>query len=207
MTTADRRYGGRTVVARKAERRGRFIEAATRVFAERGYSTCSLAEVCTAAGLSKRQFYEEFQTREDVLIAAYDHIQDEAAAAVTGALAAQTTPPDPELALRLGFAAYLESLATDPYRTRLAFIEVVGVSDRMEEHRRARRHEWSRVIGGLLARLGVRLRGNAELTTGLITGAVNGIAHEWLVGEADRAPVTELVDLLTAVALSLVEPE
>ncbi|MFD4458423.1 TetR/AcrR family transcriptional regulator [Nocardia sp. NPDC058480] len=202
MTTADRRYGGRTVVARKAERRLRFLEAATRIFAERGYATCSLAEVCAAAGLSKRQFYEEFETREDVLVAAYDRIQDDAAAAVGTALIALGST-DPQLALRAGFGAYLESLGSDPYRAQVALIEVVGVSDRMENHRRTRRHAWSALIEGGLEQVGVRLRGDAELTTGLITGAVNGVAHEWLLRES-RPPVDELVDLLTGAALALV---
>ncbi len=201
VTTADRRYGGRTVVARKAERRQRFLEAATRIFAERGYPTCSLAEVCAAAGLSKRQFYEEFETREDVLIAAYDRIQDDAAAAVVAAVVEHT---EPEPALRSGLAAYLESLGSDPYRAQVALIEVVGVSDRMENHRRARRHAWSALIETALAAKGVRLRGDAELTTGLLTGAVNGVAHEWLLRES-RPPVGELVDLLTAAALTLVD--
>lgn len=202
VTTADRRYGGRTVVARKAERRLRFLEAATRIFAERGYATCSLAEVCAAAGLSKRQFYEEFETREDVLVAAYDRIQDDAAAAVGTALIALGST-DPQLALRAGFGAYLESLGSDPYRAQVALIEVVGVSDRMENHRRTRRHAWSALIEGGLEQVGVRLRGDAELTTGLITGAVNGVAHEWLLRES-RPPVDELVDLLTGAALALV---
>ncbi|MFI6365740.1 TetR family transcriptional regulator [Nocardia sp. NPDC050630] len=39
------------------------------IFAERGYADCSLADVCATAGLSKRQFSEEFQTREGALIA------------------------------------------------------------------------------------------------------------------------------------------
>lgn len=202
VTTADRRYGGRTVVARKAERRLRFLEAATRIFAERGYATCSLAEVCAAAGLSKRQFYEEFETREDVLVAAYDRIQDDAAAAVGAALVALGST-DPKLALRAGFGAYLESLGSDPYRAQVAVIEVVGVSDRMETHRRTRRHAWSALIEGALVQVGVRLRGDAELTTALITGAVTGVAHEWLLRES-RPPVDELVDLLTGAALALV---
>ncbi|MFD3510046.1 TetR/AcrR family transcriptional regulator [Nocardia sp. NPDC058666] len=202
MTTADRRYGGRTVVARKAERRLRFLEAATRIFAERGYATCSLAEVCAAAGLSKRQFYEEFETREDVLLAAYDRIQDDAATAVGTALVALGSA-DPQLALRAGFGAYLESLGSDPFRAQVALIEVVGVSDRMEDHRRARRHAWSALIEGALRGVGVRLRGDAELTTALITGAVTGVAHEWLLRES-RPPVDELVDLLTGAALALV---
>lgn len=204
VTTADRRYGGRTVVARKAERRQRFLEAATRIFAERGYATCSLAEVCAAAGLSKRQFYEEFETREDVLVAAYDRIQDDAAAAVAAALAELTTPTDPQLALHAGFRAYLESLGSDPYRAQVALIEVVGVSDRMENHRRSRRHAWSVLIGSALVDIGVRLRGDAELTTALLTGAVTGVAHEWLLRES-RPPVSELVDLLTGAALALVD--
>ncbi|MFD6390606.1 TetR/AcrR family transcriptional regulator [Nocardia sp. NPDC055029] len=203
MTTADRRYGGRTVVARKAERRQRFLEAATRIFAERGYVTCSLAEVCAAAGLSKRQFYEEFETREDVLIAAYDRIQDDAAAAVATAVIDHS---DPEAALRAGLAAYLESLGSDPYRAQVALIEVIGVSDRMENHRRERRHAWSALIETALAGKGVRLRGDAQLATGLLTGAVNGVAHEWLL-LASRPPVGELVDLLTAAALSLVDQD
>ncbi|MFC4373931.1 TetR/AcrR family transcriptional regulator [Nocardia halotolerans] len=204
MTTADRRYGGRTVVARKAERRQRFLEAATRIFAERGYATCSLAEVCAAAGLSKRQFYEEFETREDVLVAAYDRIQDDAAQAVGSALVALDTPTDVQLALRTGFGAYLESLGSDPYRAQVALIEVVGVSDRMEDHRRHRRHAWSALIEAALIGIGVRLRGDAELTTALITGAVNGVAHEWLLRES-RPPVDELVDLLTGAALAMVD--
>ncbi|WP_278260983.1 TetR/AcrR family transcriptional regulator [Nocardia sp. AG03] len=204
MTTADRRYGGRTVVARKAERRQRFLEAATRIFAERGYATCSLAEVCAAAGLSKRQFYEEFETREDVLLAAYDRIQDDAATAVATSLVALTKPTDPETALRAGFAAYLESLGSDPYRAQVALIEVVGVSDRMEDRRRARRHAWAALIDTALEGIGVRLRGgDAQLTTALITGAVNGMAHEWLLRES-RPPVGELVELLTGAALSLI---
>lgn len=206
VTTADRRYGGRTVVARKAERRQRFLEAATRIFAERGYATCSLAEVCAAAGLSKRQFYEEFETREDVLTAAYDRIQDDAAAAVGAALVELESPTDPETALRTGLAAYLESLGSDPYRAKVALIEVVGVSDRMEDRRRARRHAWSALIETALAGIGVRLRGDAQLTTALITGAVNGVAHEWLLRET-RPPVEDLVDLLTGAALSLIDIE
>ncbi|MEV0297643.1 TetR family transcriptional regulator [Nocardia sp. NPDC050710] len=64
----------------------RFIETAILVFAELGYANCSLTDLCAAAGLSRPQFYEEFQNREDVLIAAYGHIQDATATAVSTAM-------------------------------------------------------------------------------------------------------------------------
>src|SRR5690348_14472305 len=117
---ADRQYGGRAVTERRAERRQRFIVAATKVFAERGYANCSLADVCAAAALSKRQFYEEFQTREDVLIAAYDRVQDEAAAAVVRTLGT-LSPADPAQAMAVVLSAYLDSITSDPYRAKLAF--------------------------------------------------------------------------------------
>ncbi len=205
VTITDRRYGGRTVVARKAERRQRFLDAATRLFAERGYLACSLADVCAAAGLSKRQFYEEFETREDVLIAAYDRIQDDAAASVARSLATLTVPTDPVVAMRTGLTAYLESIGSDPYRAKIAFVEVVGVSEHIEQQRRLRRHSWAAQIQGSLEAIGVRLRGDdTQLTAALLTGAVNGIAHEWMLRET-KPPLSDLVDLLTGVAMALVD--
>ncbi|MGW5517297.1 TetR/AcrR family transcriptional regulator [Nocardia africana] len=205
MTTADRQYGGRAVTERRAERRQRFVVAATKVFAERGYANCSLADVCAAAGLSKRQFYEEFQTREDVLIAAYDRVQDEAAAAVVRTLGT-LSPADPARAMAVVLSAYLDSITSDPYRAKLAFIEVVGASDRMERHRRERRHGWVTLLEMVVVPIagpGARLRGDAALSASVLIGAVNGLAHEWLLMQP-RPDVSELTDLLIPVALSLI---
>lgn len=208
MTIVERQYGGRAVADRKAERRERFLRAAIRLFAERGYAGCSLADVCAGAGLSKRQFYEEFSTREDVLVAAYDRIQDEAAAAVSDALTAAAAEGDPRAALTVVLTAYLESIDADPYRAKVAFIEVVGVSERMERHRRARRHAWAQLVERAVAPIagpGARIRGRRDLAAGTLIGAVNGLAHEWLLMDP-RPPVAELADFLVPVAVSLIEP-
>lgn len=206
MTIAQRQYGGRAVAERKAERRLRFLVAATRVFAERGYANCSLADVCAAAALSKRQFYEEFSTREDLLVAAYDRVQDEAATAVTKALTTLDESADVRTAIAVLLGAYLESMNSDPYRANLAYIQVVGVSDRMEQHRRARRRSWARLLELSLAPMAgptARIRGTGELGASVLMGAVNGLAHEWLMTDP-RPPVGELVELLVPVALSLI---
>ncbi len=207
VTTVERQYGGRTVAERKAERRDRFLRAATRIFAERGYQNCSLADVCAAAGLSKRQFYEEFTAREDVLVAAYDRIQDEAAAAVTRSLATITAETDPRTAITVMISAYLESYGADPNRATLAFLEVVGVSERMERHRRERRHVWANVIERVVVPLAgsdVRLRGAHGMAASALIGAVNGLAHEWLLTDP-RPPVGELTELLVPIALALID--
>ncbi|MFC9997591.1 TetR/AcrR family transcriptional regulator [Nocardia sp. NPDC127526] len=206
MTITGRQYGGRAVTERKAERRQRFLDAAIRIFGERGYANCALADVCAAAGLSKRQFYEEFSTREDVLVAAYDRIQDEAGAALAQALT--ELPPDPDIAEQVtrAMTAYLGSVGSDPHRAKVAFVEVVGVSERMEEHRRARRHIWVAIIQaalGPLAGPGARTRMNPELAGSALIGAINGLAHEWLLSDP-RPPVSDLVEVLVPIAVSLI---
>ncbi|WP_328289823.1 TetR/AcrR family transcriptional regulator [Nocardia aurantiaca] len=191
---------------RKAERRQRFLDAAIQIFGERGYANCSLADVCTAAGLSKRQFYEEFQTREDVLVAAYDQIQDQAAVALADALSAVEPDPDPTETVTQALSAFLDSIGTDPFRAKVAFVEVVGVSERMEQHRRERRHAWISILYRAvepLAGSGARVRGAGELAGSALIGAINGLAHEWLLS-VPRPPVTDLVEVLVPMAVSLI---
>lgn len=192
---------------RKAERRTRFLDAATRLFAEHGYVDCSLAEVCAAAGLSKRQFYEEFETREDVLVAAYDRVQDEAAAAVVAALGEAGTNADPHAAMTAVLTAYLGAIGADPWRAKLAFVEVVGVSERMERHRRQRRQWWGEMLEvAVVPRIvpGGRVRGRPGLAATALIGAVNSLTGEWLLSDP-RPPIADLVELLVPLAASLIE--
>ncbi|WP_040687410.1 TetR/AcrR family transcriptional regulator [Nocardia vinacea] len=209
MTIADRQYGGRAVSERKAERRQRFLDAAIRTFAERGYADCSLADVCTAAGLSKRQFYEEFQTREDVLIASYDYIQDQSAAVVGQAVAALGPDTDIAAGLTAVLTAFIGSISSDPYRAKVAFVEVVGVSERMEKHRRERRHAWAAAIEALLISIAgpdIRVRGGITWAASALIGAINGVAHEWILADP-RPPITQLVEVLAPIANSLIITE
>ncbi|EPJ39818.1 hypothetical protein STAFG_3128 [Streptomyces afghaniensis 772] len=64
------RYGGKTAEERQAERRRRFLDAALQLFGDTpGFRATTVAALSEAAGLSTRQFYEEFRTLEDVLAA------------------------------------------------------------------------------------------------------------------------------------------
>ncbi|MGW6622010.1 hypothetical protein ACWF99_12315 [Nocardia sp. NPDC055002] len=82
MIADARLHAGQGVVMRKAQRRHQFLDAATQVRAERGHLSCSLIDICESAGLSKRQSYEEFETLDEVRIASYARVQDDAAVAV-----------------------------------------------------------------------------------------------------------------------------
>lgn len=71
------RYGGRTAEERQAERRCRFLEAGLQLFGDSpGFRSTTVAALSEAAGLSTRQFYEEFRTLEDVLAALHLQVND-----------------------------------------------------------------------------------------------------------------------------------
>src|SRR5205807_10250328 len=52
---------------KKAQTRERLIEAAARVFADKGFATTSLDEVADAAGLTKGAVYSNFENKEDLV--------------------------------------------------------------------------------------------------------------------------------------------
>lgn len=56
--------------------RRRILDAAMRLFAERGYHASSNADVAEAAGLTRGAMLYHFPTREDLVEAAIDHIQE-----------------------------------------------------------------------------------------------------------------------------------
>jgi AcrR family transcriptional regulator len=61
---------------KKAQTRERLIEAAARVFAEKGFAETSLDEVADAAGLTKGAVYSNFENKEALLRAVLQAQQD-----------------------------------------------------------------------------------------------------------------------------------
>jgi AcrR family transcriptional regulator len=61
---------------KKAQTRERLIEAAAKVFAEKGFAATSLDEVADAAGLTKGAVYSNFENKEDLVRAVLQAQQD-----------------------------------------------------------------------------------------------------------------------------------
>ncbi|MFD5627692.1 TetR/AcrR family transcriptional regulator [Streptomyces sp. NPDC127072] len=203
------RYGGRTAEERQAERRRRFLDAALRLFGESpGFRSTTVAALSEAAGLSTRQFYEEFRTLEDVLAVLHLQVNDWAEEAALTALAAARDLPLPERA-GATFHAYCANVASDPRRIRITFVEVIGVSPRLEEQRLARRARW---VGLLCAEAeAAAARGEAAkrdyhiAAVGFI-GSVNGLLHDWNAGWVE-ATLDEVVEELVRQLLGIMRPE
>ncbi|MFJ1807245.1 MULTISPECIES: TetR/AcrR family transcriptional regulator [unclassified Streptomyces] len=202
------RYGGKTAEQRQAERRGRFLAAALQLFGDvPGYRGTTVASLSEAAGLSTRQFYEEFRTLEDVLAALHLQVNDWAEEAVLAAFAAAG---DVQLVERVTaiFRAYAANVTADPRRIRVTFVEIVGVSPRLEEQRLARRARWVDLIcaeATAAAARGEAAPRDYRLAATAFIGSVNGLLHDWSSGWVD-ATLDEVVDELVRQLLGILRP-
>jgi len=59
------------VTKRRAETRGRLMQAATNLFAERGFGQVSIEQICEAAGYTRGAFYSNFDSVDELFFALY----------------------------------------------------------------------------------------------------------------------------------------
>jgi AcrR family transcriptional regulator len=202
------RYGGRTAAERQAERRRRFLDAALQLFGDSpGFRATTIAALSEAAGLSTRQFYEEFRTLEDVLAALHLQVNAWAEEAALAALAEAQGLPLPERATAI-FRAYAANVTGDPRRIRLTFVEIIGVSPRLEEQRLARRARWVDFICAAAADAvahGEAVPRDYRIAATAFIGSVNGLLHDWSAGWVD-ATLDQVVEELVRQLLGILRP-
>ncbi|MEU3921154.1 TetR/AcrR family transcriptional regulator [Streptomyces sp. NPDC029004] len=202
------RYGGRSAEERQAERRRRFLDAALQLFGDSpGYRATTVAALSEAAGLSTRQFYEEFRTLEDVLAALHLQVNDWAEGAALAALAEAEGMPIAERAAA-AFRAYAANVTGDPRRIRITFVEIIGVSPRLEEQRLARRSRWVALIcaeAAAAVERGEAAPRDYRVAAAAFIGSVNGLLHDWRAGWVD-ATLDQVVDELVQLLLGILRP-
>ncbi|MCX4585863.1 TetR/AcrR family transcriptional regulator [Streptomyces sp. NBC_01481] len=202
------RYGGRSAEERQGERRRRFLDAALQLFGDSpGYRATTVAALSEAAGLSTRQFYEEFRTLEDVLAALHLQVNDWAEEAALAALAEAEGMPIAQRAAA-AFRAYAANVTGDPRRIRITFVEIIGVSPRLEEQRLARRSRWVDLIcaeAAAAVERGEAAPRDYRVAAAAFIGSVNGLLHDWRAGWVD-ATLDQVVDELVQLLLGILRP-
>lgn len=174
------------------------------MFGTVGYAMSTVGRIARTANLSTRQYYEEFASREALLLAVYDTIQDDAACAVADVLSAMQGYPYVE---RAGAAveAHVRSTATDLRRARVAFVEIVGVNPGVEVHRMRTRARWAELITTLergAVDAGEIPDRDRRLMPATFIGAVNGLVQDWCATQ-DRPPIEDVIDQLSRLGEAL----
>lgn len=162
------------VAQHQRERIFRGLAAAVK---ELGYRKTTIVEIARRAGVSRRTYYERFESKDDCLLAAYEFLHARIEDAVTEAIKSRGGWA---LKVRFGLEAALDVLAAEPELAYLCVVESTAagpaVAERHEETvgrlvplLRAGRESGSRaetlpdeleeaVIGGLIALVASQLR-------------------------------------------------
>ncbi|WP_024801864.1 TetR/AcrR family transcriptional regulator [Nocardia sp. BMG51109] len=204
-TNAGRMYAGQPVEDRQRQRRARFLESGLTVFARDGYANSSVGAICKDAGLSSRQFYEEFTGRESLLLELYEQIDGQSREVVTAALADHADRGAPEV-IDAAVRAYVESIGRDPRKARVALVEVVGAGPNVEKFRLELRRAWGALLAGAAegaAQQGEIPPGDYEMRVLAIIGAVNYVVDAW--SGADPQPsLDDVIRVLRRVIIGAV---
>jgi AcrR family transcriptional regulator len=219
-----RQIRGRSLAERQRERRDAMLVAGLDLFGTKGFATTRVEDVCRRAGVSTRNFYEEFDDRQSLLVAVGEQIVAGVFAVwsdpggnlpgaggmsgvgVTGAGTAGRRVAEPGT-LRARITKVVHLLVDDPRVARLAFVEAVGVSPSHESLRR----DMLRVFPTWLAAyMQGRLDAAGVPTARQHTMAVAAFAtaHELIADWALRPPeerlaVDELIDEIMAMGRAI----
>jgi len=122
-----RRYGGVLPEERQRLRRAKLIEGAIEVFGTKGFHAATVREVCVAAHLTERYFYESFKTLPQLFLATYADLREQLMALTLAAL--KKAEPTPLGMLEPAIRVFLEFIRDDPRRGRIMLVDSLGVND------------------------------------------------------------------------------
>jgi AcrR family transcriptional regulator len=163
--------------------RERLLAAIAEVVAERGYNKATIAQITTAASVSRRTFYEHFDGKEACFIAAYDAVDTYIIGHISEQLREQSRWPD-RVATML--TEMLRFFASRPHLARLSMVESAAVGEGMA----SRRERTSQRLVALLEPGRAERSGERELAEGIEEAIAGGImtliTRRVVAGEAEQ---------------------
>lgn len=172
--------------------RARMLRAIAEAMTERGYVATSVADVLNRSGTSRETFYQQFSSKQDCFIAAYEL----AARAILTELEREARSEGTALErFDRAIGAYLDALAAEPTFARLFMVEVYSAGqDVLERRADIQRRFTELVIEGMGARGRTERFACEALVAAVITLVTTRLAAGDIKGlRALRRPLTDLV--------------
>lgn len=189
-----RTYRGMLPEQRRADRRQRLISAALDVFTTQGYHATRIEQLCSHAGVSTRNFYEEFTSKEDVLLTLHDQVNAAGLALVTGAMDTLAADADASTRINTLLNAFLDAVNIDPRLPKLAYVEAPGATPAMHSQHAMWVSRWAALIeteAHQAAERGIAPMRDYRLIAIALVGAMTGLLREWQ-GHPQPLPAEEM---------------
>lgn len=167
-----------------ASQRDRILRGMAKVMGEQGYVGTSVADVLKAAGVSRETFYQQFSSKEDCFMAAYDTAVDVLLSGMGQALGGDGEALGRVERVDQALGSYLSAIAAEPGFARVFLLEVYAAGPEALGRRAASQQRFTDLVAGLFGATTAEERFVAEalvaatsslVTTRLAAGDVDGL--------------------------------
>src|SRR5262245_1252131 len=178
--------------------RRRILEGMIEVVAERGYPNTRVVDIISRAGVSRQTFYELFDDKEDCFLAAYATTLTNL---VDGTGEAFTSDEDAAWGdrIRLGLAAFLEIMSTQPDAAKVCIVDVLAAGPKALARRDAAVRQFTTFIEAGRSETERELPGITALS---LAGGIN----ELIYSEILRGACTKLFKRLPEIVFWTTQP-
>jgi TetR/AcrR family fatty acid metabolism transcriptional regulator len=164
-------------------KRDRILDAAERVFAQRGFFTAKVADIAKEAGVADGTIYLYFKNKDDLLISLFESRMERVNALLGAAVAAAKSPREKLMAF---VKAYVGMIAEQPISAEVLTIELRQSTKFMREYSAQRFGELLRLLASIVAEgqaSGVWSDAvPAPHAARMIWGMLDEMALAWLLG-------------------------
>jgi AcrR family transcriptional regulator len=186
-----------------ASQRNRIHQAMIEVVSERGYAETRVVDVIGLAGVSRKTFYELFDSKEACFLAAYDVLLGNLLGDTADGFGSRPGAPWAERAAA-GLGALLEHLAAHPDEARFAIVEVLAAGPKALARRDAALRQFTGFLESGRAETSVDL---PEITALSLAGGVNELLYSDILHGASAQLPKRLPDLMFWITLPFLGPE
>lgn len=175
-------FKGLPLLERKALRRQKLIQAGIDCYGQSGFFAVTVKDICVAAGLSERYFYESFKKSDALFQAIFVQLISELQNNVIQAIEQEV---EAEKMLRAGLLAFLSCLKQRPTMARIIYIDAMLVQElHQQANIRQTMQRFETIVQRLLRVLQPDYNFNEQefswIATG-INGYVTHIAIRWVM--------------------------
>jgi AcrR family transcriptional regulator len=201
----------RTLLAPE-DRRRQLLDAATTVFAEKGYRNAGVGDIIARAGVARGTFYLHFTSKQEIFLAIVEDFHGRVTRALEAvdAEAADAAAAGTHAALQASFRSWLGFFAADRDATRVILREASSIDPRFEkgfaEVRQVAAAHFAARFRALQQRGAVRASIDPDLAAHLQLGMFDELLNVYILGD-EHADLDALARNLADFEWSGVRPD
>jgi AcrR family transcriptional regulator len=123
------------------------IEAAARIFSEKGFHATSMQDIADAVNLQKASLYHHFSSKQEILVDILDHALDLINNRLELVLA---QPLSPDEKLRQAMVSYFQTIAENQNLSVVLLLELRSLNPELKDRQASRREKFEKIWKDLI---------------------------------------------------------